>query len=810
MSSLFLKIVNMSIAASWLILAVILLRVVLKKAPKWINVLLWGIVAVRLICPFSFESSVSLIPDSIGNGELVSQWADDYIGEIDIYHPDSIYYDAAIGAGREPISDGEGGYYVVTKHDQLGEPDTIENTVVPVLAVVWVAGIGTMFFYAAISYIRLRNKVGASIHLRDNIWICDDIQTPFILGCFKPKIYIPSGTAEAQLFHIIAHENAHLKRRDHWWKPLGFIVLAVHWFNPLVWVAYILLCRDIELACDEKVIRELNQSESIAYSEALLSCSMDRRMVMVCPLAFGEVGVKERVKRVLNYKKPAFWIVVVAVLASIVVGVCFLTNPKVEREFPINGDNVSDLRTEEIVSKIAAAENLQDGSLLCVNADNFDLMFTPDFNWANDGAIRFFYIENNKTYSAQLRMFHNENKYFITDTREWIEQKQIFKLFHYLDALKYMPQEEIRKLSPDADGYSVIIRHDGTPNDYERSLKYSQNGVEDIDGWHIHLEVQPLHEVEGGAYNGAGDEVIHLFYNHQNSTTQENESMPDKVTFQAKILEIHDGYFLVEPVEGSLELNSADRIELTIRNAHPSPEPEVGDIIEIEYSGEILETYPARITDVYGIRVVEESEQWDLIPMVMVDGTLYLDTGHESTVEGRCGVMDGEITSQVDGSEKPSVNDQSNFGVGYGYQYGPTEGTIEIYMNEQWRVFATEEVQQEIQFPTEETDNGENTTNVWPINEWTEGIPESTNGNVTWAVQQGELYAITIENLTESEFIDWLTKLEETGFTKTVSATEPVNQEYTSYNYIYIGDEKGISVSYAKGTLVISISFQTN
>lgn len=170
--------------------------------------------------------------------------------------------------------------------------------------------------------------------------------------------------------------------------------------------------------------------------------------------------------------------------------------------------------------------------------------------------------------------------------------------------------------------------------------------------------------------------------------------------FQAEILEIHDGNYLVKPVEGSWELSSADRIEVPIRNAYPSPEPEIGDVIEIEYSGEILKTYPAQIADVYGIKVIKDAETWDLIPMVMVNGTLYLDTGHESTIEARRGVMDGEITSQVDGSKHPTVDDQSNFGTGYGYQYGATEGTIELYINGKWWIFATEEARQAIQFPS--------------------------------------------------------------------------------------------------------------
>lgn len=320
MSSLFLKIVNMSIAASWLILAVVLLRVVLKKAPKWIHVLLWGIVAFRLICPFNFESALSLIPSAETiSPEIMMDWTPEISTGV-----------SSIDKVVNPIITDTFAPEPIASANPL-------QLLIPVLAIVWAIGIIAMLVYAAFSYFRLQKKVCASLSVRDNIWICDDIQTPFILGCFKPNIYIPSGTDEAQLPYIIAHENAHLKRCDHLWKPLGYLVLAIHWFNPLVWIAYILLCRDIELACDEKVIRELNQNESISYSEALLSCSVNRRTVMVCPLAFGEVGVKERVKNVLNYKKPAFWIVAIAVVSSIVLGVCFLTNPS---SFPVKLDSV--------------------------------------------------------------------------------------------------------------------------------------------------------------------------------------------------------------------------------------------------------------------------------------------------------------------------------------------------------------------------------------------------------------------------------------------------------------------------------------
>lgn len=525
MDVLLLKIINMSIAASWLILTVIFLRAVLKKVPKWINVLLWGIVAIRLVSPFNFESSVSLIPDAIGSGELVSQWTDDYIGDIDIYHPNSIYYDAAISAGREPISDGEGGYYVVTKHDQLGESSTIENTVIPVLTVVWLTGIMAMLIYATGSYFRLKKKIGASLYRNDNIWISDDIQTPFILGTIKPRIYIPSGTEEAQLPHIIAHENAHLKRRDHWWKPLGFLVLALHWFNPLVWVAYILLCRDIELACDEKVVRNLNQSESIAYSEALLSCSMNRRTVMVCPLAFGEVGVKERVKRVLNYKKPAFWIVGAAVILSIILAVCFLTNPK---------------------------------------QDSFRIRITIPA-----GTTREIIYPEDFVYSDE-EISPLGNKITITSGDGLGDTEVVLMPIQVKGKNAYEPKYLTPEMPVEMDVEKGVW--------FKIGINMQNPTVEDMV---VYVEVDGI-EVR------VEDEVIYVF--------------------QAEILEIHDDYYLVQPMEGSWERSSTDRIEVPIKNAHPSPEPEVGDIIEIEYFGDILESYPAQITNVHRISVVNVNE----------------------------------------------------------------------------------------------------------------------------------------------------------------------------------------------------------
>lgn len=316
MAAVFLKLLNLSISASWLVLAVLVLRLVSKRSPKWMNVLLWGIVALRLVLPFSVESALSLIPSA----ETVS--------------PAVVQFDPA-----PTITSG------VSIIDNAVNPSLSEHfAAVPTMSVnplyvwteiagwVWLIGLGTMLLYALVSYLRLRRRVRVSLPVQDHIYLCDAISSPFILGVVKPHIYLPSGLDEVQRQNVLSHEQAHLARRDHWWKPLGFALLAVYWFNPVLWLAYALLCRDIELACDERVIRTMDESAVKTYSTVLLACSMPRKAVITCPLAFGEVGVKERVKNALHYKKPAFWVVAASVTVCIVVAVCFLTNPPTDTD----------------------------------------------------------------------------------------------------------------------------------------------------------------------------------------------------------------------------------------------------------------------------------------------------------------------------------------------------------------------------------------------------------------------------------------------------------------------------------------------
>ena len=314
MDDVFLKLVNLSISASWLILAVLVLRVVLKKAPKWVMPLLWGVVALRLVCLFSIESALSLIPSAETiPSEIVTETREPVL-----------YEQATLDIVTNPTLPSAAEVPVGVSRQQAQVDFNIYS-------VLWLAGMAALLIHALVSAGRLKRKLATAILLRDNIYESEFVDSPFVFGVVKPNIYLPMHMDEGTAAYVIAHEHAHLARRDHWWKVLGYLVLALHWFNPLVWVAYILFCRDIELACDEKVVKGLDGAARADYSQALLSCAAPGRAVAACPLAFGEGNIKMRVKSALHYKKPAFWVAAAAVLAVVIVAVCFLTNPKSER-----------------------------------------------------------------------------------------------------------------------------------------------------------------------------------------------------------------------------------------------------------------------------------------------------------------------------------------------------------------------------------------------------------------------------------------------------------------------------------------------
>ncbi len=504
MEKVFLEILNMSLSGSLLILVVLIVRMLLKKFPKWILCVLWGMVAVRLLCPFSIESAISLLPSAKPVPTDIAMMPRPEI-------------DTGISSINQVVN-------TVIERNFTPSPVASANPLQIInfiVAWVWIVGIAVLIIYAIVSYGLLYKKVKSSITFEENIRLCDYVETPLILGIIRPRIYLPSGISEEQLYHVVAHEKAHLKRLDHIWKPLGFGILAIHWFNPLVWISYAMLCKDIEMACDEMVISDFDRESTVSYSQSLLECSAGKRTFIVCPLAFSEVSVKDRIKHVLNYKKPSFLIICIAVIICVVVAVCFLTNPKQK------------VLTEEYT---ITDENLVDGEL--TEADK--------------------------------------------------QQRYI----EYLGK-----QTEVDLMSMD--------------------------------------EITSANANVSNTENGKYDIKLNLY--------------TEKELSEDTLRQIQDA------------------LGKTFSN------------IEIYVNGNA--TY------------LQSMPEQELPRAVMVNGDIYFDTNQKSTITGRCGNMDGNIDSECDVNELPTKNNQGNFGTGYGFQYGPMEGTIEIKMEDDiWYVFATEKV----------------------------------------------------------------------------------------------------------------------
>ena len=655
MNELFLKIINMSISASGLVLVVLILRFVLKKAPKWVNILLWGIVAIRLICPFSFESALSLIPSAETFPEKV------------ISGPS---FD--VQTGITPVDNRINDYLGDRYFEGVTVPANNGNTIMTILTIVWTIGILLLVAYTVISYWRLHREIDTAVRYKDNIFQSENVSSPFVLGLIKPRIYLPFKLDGQDMEHVVAHEQAHIRRKDHWWKPLGFLLLTIHWFNPLMWLAYVLLCRDIELACDEKVIKGLSNEQRADYTQALVACSVNHRMIAACPLTFGEVGVKERVKSVMNYKKPAFWVIIIAVIVCVGVAVCFLTNPKQDRytlrivvpagsqeEFVYTDEEVSTVRNS---IKIWSGDGLGDTEVLLFPVNKTaETGYTATY--LTHGMPVEFDAEKDTWFKIGVNMQNSTNEDIIVyvevenvEVRIVDEINSVIEWFDYLETPDEMKWDGSLEISltefPDVtfrwtygemlavkgskstslytgmpiwNAYFCDLTGDGLPElcssiswgsgmidnrviiyDYANGVSYelSDRGYFDFTLRQDHQDGRLY--VDKTKYHT--DELVEtgrlVFKNH--CIQIEGFSNEAHQVFQAEILEIYDGNYLVKPVEGSWELSSADRIEVPIRNAHPSQEPEIGDVIEIEYSGEILETYPARIADVYSIKVVAE------------------------------------------------------------------------------------------------------------------------------------------------------------------------------------------------------------
>lgn len=272
METIFMKVIEMSVVAACLIAVVIILRFPLKKGPKWFMGAPWSVVALRLILPFQIESRIGILPN--------------FHGIITVFIYERFQW-------------------------------------------IWLAGVAIVLIYMGHSYYSIKKQTEASVQvteLGDNVYKCDEIDTPFILGIFNPKIYLPSGLENETITNVLAHERAHIRRGDHIKKQIGFLLLAIHWFNPLVWISYALFCKDLELSCDEKVISRMSLDEKKSYATSLLRCSTNQRYVFAYQLAFGGIGVGTRVNQIFNYKKASGWLIMLLTIITLALSTCFFTS----------------------------------------------------------------------------------------------------------------------------------------------------------------------------------------------------------------------------------------------------------------------------------------------------------------------------------------------------------------------------------------------------------------------------------------------------------------------------------------------------
>ena len=607
MNELFLKIINMSISASWLVLAVLILRFVLKKAPKWINVLLWGIVAIRLICPFSFESTLSLIPSA----ETI---------------PLNIGMDTTptINSGISAINNAVNPIISQSNTPMAGASVNLLQITIGIYEYIWIFGMIALALYTVISYWRLRRKVDTAVRYKDNIFQSENVSFPFVLGIIKPRIYLPFKMNGQYLEYVVAHEQAHICRKDHWWKPLGFLLLMIHWFNPLMWLAYVLLCRDIELACDEKVIKELGNEQRGDYTQALVACSVNRRMIAACPLAFGEVSVKERVKYVMNYKKPAFWVIIISVIVCVGVAVCFLTNPKQDsytlRIVVPAGSQEKFVYTDEEVStirnsiKIWSGDGLGDTEVLLspVNKTT-ETRYTATY--LTHGMPVEFDAEKDTWCKIGVNMQNSTNEDIIVyvevenvEVRIVDEINSVIKWFDYTENPSAMDDESTINLPiyPDVTfSYNQAQIIASKPFDTSELTDHTIliTGMPIWNAYFADLTGDDYPEICATYTFGSGiiDSRI-IIYDYAKGSSYE---LSDRGYFDFTLrLNEADGYLYVDKTK----YNTDELVEtgrLVFKNNCIQIEGFSNEANQV-FQAEILETYPARIADVYSIKVAAE------------------------------------------------------------------------------------------------------------------------------------------------------------------------------------------------------------
>ena len=649
MDAFLIRLLNMSLTASWLVLAVVLLRLLLKKAPKWIMGVLWGLVAIRLIVPFSLESAFSLIPSAepIPQNILLSDQPTIHSGV------------PIINRVINPMLSESLAPHAATSINPM-------QVVALYASVIWMVGMMIMLFYMLVSGIRIRRKVREAVPLTKNIWSCDHIATPFILGMIRPRIYLPSSMNEADMKYVIFHEKAHCKRKDHIWKPLGFLLLSVYWFNPILWVAYLLLCKDIELACDEKVIRQFGTEMKKPYSDALIHCSVPRKMISACPLAFGETGVKERVKGVLNYKKPAFWIVFAAAAVCVVTAVCLLTNPRANRLKSIeslslegyedrseislcDGKHVTDLenRNKETIDallnlKISNAPVSQNRSedrdathsivfreensaSIHSDASDTSICFNKNYSevFVNNGVkptLSYRVLEAGKAQNIYESLFVDSSVSNVGGAGQpdqIVIQPSVSSLvYHYSSekdnaALSLEPQsQQFTFAFSMLSSYLVAGTYE---EDDELIVARGEDGNHVYtfrkDGQTISFVAEQSSPMPMFAYSAGAESEVCVPDGAVFQPTETNDVQPGaNPYFNAEVLQVNERSILVKPDADSDEIKSADTISvsLDVVSTVPAPILKVGDRVRIVYNGEIAESYPAQISKVFAIYLLRD------------------------------------------------------------------------------------------------------------------------------------------------------------------------------------------------------------
>ncbi len=480
----FYVVLSMSITGALVILAVIAGRFLLTKAPAICSYLLWAVVLFRLLCPFSFESALGILPS---NSQLPS-------GSVYIENPEQTTVETTDEQPQGPTE--------ATENIQLDLSSRVDT-----FALLWLFGVLLMLCYGAWQYIALKRRLIGAVHIGQGIYTADGIDSPFVLGIFSPKIFLPSALDDSERDLIIAHERCHIKRFDHITRALAYFALTLHWYNPLVWVAFVLSGRDMERSCDQAVLHDLDGGDRHNYVQSLLRLSTGRKLISATPLAFGEGNPKNRIKGIVRYKNPPKWAITTAfaLVATLTVALAF--NQPHTRSFTMGATAPSQFEPEIIVAEIAEILGVP-GSELRVSADNFGFNLDGDFNFRNNETIRFLY--QNK--SAQLRIYPEIGQCFVTEATDWVDMNdhQTFPLVSYLQALKNLPTEQLLAIceqSPDMWAVELIPDVDDYKYDKNRVLWQYQREAISESGDSISFSMQPMYQ-SGNGFSGVGSDII--------------------------------------------------------------------------------------------------------------------------------------------------------------------------------------------------------------------------------------------------------------------------------------------------------------